>query len=168
MKTFILFLSLFVSASLFAQSYQQFEAKDTGSRVYLEQKSSVRSLRLNEKTYYKDTQYEIVKKNELMKQLAAVFQKYFVGLTDEEMTLLKPVQYVFRFDKAGKIYEFRVHFDKKVEPVILKYEAAIYHFGEELVGFDLSLYIDTFSNPNFAGSDCYIQLFMPMRFLPKE
>ena len=98
MKTFILFLSLFVSASSFAQSYQQFKAKDTGSRVYLEQKSSVRSLRLNEKTYYKDTQYEIVKKNELMKQLAAVFQKYFVGLTDEEMTLLKPVQYVFLFD----------------------------------------------------------------------
>ena len=71
-------------------------------------------------------------------------------------------------DKDGKIYEFRVHFDKKVEPIILKYEAAIYHFGEKFVGFDLSPYIDTFSNPNFAGSDCYIQLFMPMRFFPKE
>ena len=61
-----------------------------------------------------------------------------------------------------------IHFDKKVEPVILKYEAAIYHFGEEFVGFDLSPYIDTFSNPKFAGSDCYIQLFMPMRYLSKE
>lgn len=168
MKTFILFLSLFVSASSFAQSYQHFETKDTGTRVYLKQKSSVRPLRLNETTSYKENQYEVVKKNELTKQLAAVFQKYFVGLTDEEMTLLKPVQYVFRFDKDGKIYEFRVHFDKKVEPVILKYEAAIYHFGEEFVGFDLSPYIDTFSNPKFAGSDCYIQLFMPMRYLSKE
>lgn len=168
MKTFILFLSLFVSASAFAQSYQHFETKDTGTRVYLKQKSSVRPLRLNETTSYKENQYEVVKKNELTKQLAAVFQKYFVGLTDEEMTLLKPVQYVFRFDKDGKIYEFRVHFDKKVEPVILKYEAAIYHFGEEFVGFDLSPYIDTFSNPKFAGSDCYIQLFMPMRYLSKE
>ena len=109
--------------------------------------------------------YRVVNKEACMQKIAAIFQKHFAGLTEDELAALKPVNYVLQFDKDLKVWKFGINVPKPSSPVVLKYEANCYRFGKEMIGFDLSPYVIP-SNPNlFAGSDFHFQLFMPMRFL---
>ena len=168
MKTFILFLSLFVSASLFAQNYEHFEVNDTENLLFLKLKASDSPAPRKINPDMRARAFRTVDNVTCMQKIASIFQKHFVGLTDDELAALKPVEYVLQFDKDLKVWNFGMHFPKQSSPVVLKYEANCYHFGKELIGFDLSPYIIS-TNPNlFAGSDYHFQLFMPMRYLPKE
>ena len=168
MKTFILFLSLFVSASLFAQNYEHFDVNDTENLLFLKLKASDSPAPRKINPDMRARDFRTVDNVACMQKIASIFQKHFVGLTDDELAALKPVEYVLQFDKDLKVWNFGMHFPKQSSPVVLKYEANCYHFGKELIGFDLSPYIIP-TNPNlFAGSDYHFQLFMPMRYLPNE
>ena len=165
MKSILLFLTLLLAAPSFAQDYQYFEVNDLETMVFLRLKASYSPAPRKRNPDIRVRDFRTVNNVACcMQKIATIFQKHFAGLTDDELAALKPVKYILLFDKDFMVWNFAINFPKQSSPVILKYEANCYHFGKELIGFDLSPYVIPANPKIFAGSDFHFQLFMPMRY----
>lgn len=170
MKRYILLFCLLPAFWGYAQDYKHFIIKDQSDiYIYLSLKSQPQPLsktKQSSSTSYGlySNKYSVEEGDELGKKFFAFYKEIFKDRSQEEINILKHIQYTIFFDEKFQPFRYDLQIPVEANDCFSELESLFYQFGQKCLQVDMKPYIHPLLPEEFKGSSFSIPLFWIMRF----